>query len=316
MTAVALSTMWAQQERFRGHMDDFVQIAARAGYDAIEPSHSTDAGGLNRLIDYGMLPLSSLHAPAPRERDSGGRWNTDLNLAALDAGERDAAVAASCRTIDYAKRAGAGAVVLHLGGCGDAPFHEEARLRALFEAGVLAGEEADGLRLSARAVRARLAEQHLPYARQSLERLAEYAERAGIALGIENRLHYHEIPSWDEISDLLAPYPARLAGYWHDVGHAEVLHRLGLTDRSLWLSASGDRVIGSHLHDVSGIVDHRPPGQGDVRWEDIAAVLPANAMRTVEINQHSLESALADGRRVLVEHGVVPKPPAPAAATL
>jgi len=314
MTAVALSTMWAQQERFRGRMDDFARVALRSGYEAIEPSHSTDAAGLNALLDCGLLPLSSLHAPAPRERGADGRWNTDLNLAALDAGERDAAVTASCRTIDYAKRAGAGAVVLHLGGCGDVSFDEEARLRALFEAGVSAGEEVDGLRLSARATRARLAEQHLPHARQSLERLAEYAERAGIALGLENRLHYHEIPSWDEVADLLAPYPERLAGYWHDVGHAEVLHRLGLTDRSLWLNANGDRVIGSHLHDVSGIVDHRAPGQGDVRWKDIAAALPPSALRTVEIDQRSPEPLLADGRRFLAEHGVVTEPAAPAAA--
>src|SRR5438105_3429393 len=98
----ALSTMWAQQDRFRGRMDEFAEVAAAAGYDAIEPSHSTDADGLQRLINCAILPLSSLHAPTPRERDGRGRWNGDLNLASLDEDERLAAVKATYRTIDYA----------------------------------------------------------------------------------------------------------------------------------------------------------------------------------------------------------------------
>jgi len=95
-------------------MQDFARIAAKAGYAAIEPSHSTDAAGLDALINCGVLPISSLHAPTPRERLADGSWNTDLNLAALDAEERAAAVGATRRTIDYAQRCGARAVVLHL----------------------------------------------------------------------------------------------------------------------------------------------------------------------------------------------------------
>jgi sugar phosphate isomerase/epimerase len=311
VAVVALSTMWAQQKRFRGHMDAFARIAAAAGYTSIEPSHSTDMEGLDSLIDGGLLPLSSLHAPAPRERDARGRWNGDLNLAALDDDERVAALAATRGTIDYARRAGAAAVVLHLGGCGNRPIEEEARLRALFASGKSDTDEAARLRVLARATRERLARQHLPLARQSLELLAEYAERAGVSLGLENRLHYHEIPRWDEVPDLLAPYPSRLAGYWHDVGHAEVLHRLGLVDRSLWLSTNGARTIGSHLHDVAGIVDHRAPGEGDVRWDYIVAGLPPDAMHTVEINQHSPQPLLARGRRYLEDQGVLRPPNRP-----
>jgi sugar phosphate isomerase/epimerase len=308
----ALSTMWAQQERFRGHMDDFARIAAAAGYTAIEPSHSTDTEGLERLITCAILPIASLHAPTPRERNFRGRWNGDLNLAALDEGERTAAVVATCKTIDYAARLGARAVVVHLGACGNGLLPAERRLRTLYQSGQREGNEFAAQRTSASENRAVLAEAHLPVARRSLEELANYAARAGVAIGLENRLHYHEIPRYDEVPDLIGPYPADLVGYWHDVGHAEVQHRLGLVDRNLWLDTNGLRTIGSHLHDVAGLVDHRAPGQGDVEWDYIRDGLPPQALRTFEIKQTAPEPLLAEALLLLLEHSVVPAPSATA----
>lgn len=301
----ALSSMWAQQERFRGHMDDFVRVAAAAGYTAIEPSHSADAEALQQLIDCAVLPVQSVHAPAPRERDGRGRWNMDLNLAALDDDERAAAVRATCRTIDYARRAGASAVVVHLGGCGSTLLDAERHLRTRYAAGECSGEGQDQLRAQAEGLRAALAARHLPQAARSLDELAAYAQQAGVRIGLENRLHYHEIPQVDEVLQLLQPYPAELVGYWHDVGHAEVQHRLGLVDRHRWLQHNGARTIGSHLHDVSGILDHRVPGHGDVEWGYVAAGLPSAALRTFEINQNTAEPLLAEGLRLLIERGVV-----------
>jgi sugar phosphate isomerase/epimerase len=302
----ALSTMWAQQERFRGHMDEFARIASAAGYDAIEPSHSTDTDGLETLIRCGVLPLASLHAPTPRERDWHGRWNGELNLAALDDEERAAAVASTCRTIDYAVRAGAPAVVVHLGACGDRLFEAEARLRTLHRAGVTDGPECERLRDGAASLRAELAVRHLPQAKRSLEELTNYGARFGVAIGLENRLHYHEMPRFDEVPGLLAPYPEAVAGYWHDVGHAEVQHRLGLVERHRWLDVNGPRTIGSHLHDVRGILDHRAPGAGDVEWDYILAGLPATALRTFEIDQHEPEDLLDPALRYLIEQRVMP----------
>lgn len=302
----ALSTMWAQQERFRGNMAEFARIAAAAGYDAIEPSHSTDTAGLDALVSCGILPLASLHAPTPRERDARGRWNGDLNLAALDDEERIAAIAATCRTVDYAVRSGAAAVVIHLGACGNRLLDAEVRLRTLHRSGITQGPECDQLRSEAAARRADLVQRYLPQAARSLDQLANYAAQAGVAIGLENRLHYHEIPRYDEVPDLIAPYPETVAGYWHDVGHAEVQHRLGLVDRHSWLDVNGPRTLGSHLHDVRGILDHRAPGNGDVDWAYIVAGLPDTALRTFEIDQHEPEDLLRPAIRYLVERQVMP----------
>ena len=304
----ALSTMWAQQDRFRGHMDAFARIAAAAGYTAIEPSHSADPEALDALIESGVLPLQSIHAPAPHERDARGRWNGDLNLAATDEEERKAAIAATCKTIDYAQRSGAEAIVVHLGGCGRNLLDGERRLRSLYQSGTRGGEQFARLRSEAEQARAALAPAHLLQAQHSLEELAAYAVQNGVAIGLENRLHYHEIPQVHEVSTLLAPYPADLVGYWHDVGHAEVQDRLGLVDRERWLAEHGARTIGAHLHDVAGILDHRAPGEGDVEWGYIADGLPAAALRTFEINQHTPEPLLASGLRLLVGRGVVLEP--------
>ncbi len=114
-----------------------------------------------------------------------------------------------------------------------------------------------------------------------------------MALGLECRLHYHEVPLPHELAGLLAPYPASVAGYWHDVGHAEVQHRLGLTDRSAWFDLLGERLLGVHLHDVRALVDHRAPGTGDVDFGWLAARVGIDVARTFEIDQHEPDDAVA-----------------------
>jgi len=52
-----------------------------------------------------------------------------------------------------------------------------------------------------------------------------------------------------------------------------VLSSEGIPVASLYLSAQeqiGDTVIGSHMHDVVSISDHRPPRKGDLDWNIVA----------------------------------------------
>lgn len=283
---LALSTMYAQQDRFADG-GDFARYARAVGYDAIEVSHSTDAAKLMQVVDAGVIPVTSVHQPAPRVAHSDGRHNSKLNLAALDEEERVAAVHHAKESIRWAARLGAGKVVVHLGAveAGGEMFEEEYRMRRLYDSGRAAEPEFAELRERAVERRAAAAEPHLAAARRSLLELVAEARPHGIAIGLENRYHYHEIPHPQEYALLLEGLDLAEAGYWHDTGHAEVLHRLGFIDRGAWLSRWADRCIGAHLHDVLGIGDHRAPGDGDVDWGYIVEGLRHLPAYTLEINQ-------------------------------
>jgi sugar phosphate isomerase/epimerase len=299
----SLSTMWAQQERF-ADMHDFVRATQALGYDAIEVSHLTTEPLLDRLLDGSGARLSSIHAPAPLV-EVDGRRNSSLNLASLDDAERRTAIEHTKRSIDRAVAASARFVVVHLGGVGSEMLDSELRMRRLFDSGTRTGPEQDALRRETMERRAEMAPPYVGRARETLAELAAYAGARGVALGLENRLHHHEIPLVEEARSFLGEYAPDRVGYWHDTGHAEVQARLGYVDKRAWLEALGPRALGCHLHDVDGIGDHRAPGHGDVQWDYIARGLPATALRVFEINQRTPDEAVAASIAFLRERGVV-----------
>jgi sugar phosphate isomerase/epimerase len=279
---------------------------ASYGFNAIEVSHSTEPDGLEVLMREGEIPLSSLHAPTPRRKLPDGRLNGDANLASPDEEERKRAIAETKRTIDYAARYGLKLIVVHLGGVGNHMTDLERALRRMVEASEGDGEQAAETRDKLRRWRSENAPAPLEAARLSLAALAEYAAPHGIALGLESRLHYHEIPHPDEALELLDGFDHAVAGYWHDVGHCEVQARLGMIDRSSWFPKLTTRTIGSHLHDVDGILDHRAPGNGDVDWTYIANGLPPTALRVFEIDQRQPDDAVAASIAYLRQRHVIP----------
>jgi sugar phosphate isomerase/epimerase len=282
----SLSTMYAQQDRF-AHGGDFARYVQAAGYDAIEISHSTDAAKFQQVVDAGVVPVTSVHQPAPRVSHTDGRHNSKLNLASLDSTEREAAVLHATETIRWAERLGAPRVVVHLGAveADGEMFAEEYRMRRMYDGGEAAEPEFASLRETCIARRHGAIGPHLEAARRSLLELVEVARPAGVTIGLETRYHYHEIPQPDELDMLLDGLGPEEAGYWHDTGHAEVLHRLGFIDRNEWLTRWVGRLVGAHLHDVLGIGDHRAPGDGDVDWGYIVAGIKHLPAYTLEINQ-------------------------------
>jgi sugar phosphate isomerase/epimerase len=299
----SLSTMFAQQERF-ADMHDFARAVEAYGYDAIEVSHSTPEAMFERLVNGAGARLSSIHAPAPL-RDVNGKRNSSLNLASLDEEERRTAIEHTKHSIEHAAAVGARYVVVHLGGVGAKMFASELKMRRLFDSGTRSGDEYEALKRETLERRPRAAPPYLERARETLAELVAHGRARGVAIGLENRLHHHEIPLAHEALDLLAGYTPDEAGYWHDVGHAEVQARLGYVDKRLWLDTLGARTLGCHLHDVDGIGDHRAPGLGDVEWDYIAAGLPDGALRVFEINQTQPDEAVAGAISYLRERGVV-----------
>ena len=301
----ALSTMWAVQPRFERDLPAFLARAAELGFGAVEINHSMNAQQVRTVLDSGALPVTSVHAPAPLESTDAGVDNRDLNLASLDERERRLALEFHHRSIDIASEAGARFVVVHLGQVGDGATPGARRLRGLYDSGAQSGEAWEQAVRQARDERAEAAPPYFDAARRSLEALAEHAARAGVTLGLESRASYHQFPLPQEAVELLAPYPSAVAGYWHDVGHGEVLHRLGLVELASWFELLGDRLVGTHLHDVRGLTDHRAPGNGDVDFAWLAARIPPHVPRTFEIDQHEPDAEVARGLVLAREAGVV-----------
>jgi sugar phosphate isomerase/epimerase len=304
--------MWAQG-RFQ-NFGDFVAAVLRLGFSGIEINYTVEPQGLEELLANSDGVYPSFHSPVPRVKASDGadrsadtrpRWSEDLNLASPDEEERRRAVAVAATTLDWAAKVGAGRVVVHLGGVGNQMLPAEKQLRQLFDLGQINTYGGELLRADCRRQRAEAAPAHLAAAKASLRELADQAARLGIAVGLENRYHYHEIPHPDEAKELLADYPPNVVGYWHDMGHAEVLDRLQLVDKHRWLEGLSDRFLGVHLHDVVGLKDHQAPGQGDADWKYVARYLPPAALRVCEINQHTPEEQVAAAIPYLREQGIL-----------
>jgi hypothetical protein len=127
--------MYAQQSRF-DHGADFVRFAAEAGYDSIEISHSTRPDKLQQIIDHPLIPITSVHQPAPWTPHRDGRGNSHLNLASIDDAERNAA-------IEHAKEASAGPPKSESTGSSSISarsataemFPEEFQMRRLYDSG-------------------------------------------------------------------------------------------------------------------------------------------------------------------------------------
>lgn len=304
----ALSTMWAVQPRFERDLGGFLERSAELGYAAVEINHSMSAEQAGAILGYRSLPVTAVHAPAPLERHPSAGWNRELNLASTDEVERGLAVEFHRRSLELAAESGARVVVVHLGGVGGRLLEGERRLRSLYDRRERLPDEWQATADAAVKERATQAGPWLEAARRSLEELAGSAEARGVALGVETRLHYHEIPLPHEAAELFAPFDPSVVGYVHDVGHAEVHHRLGLTDRDAWFDLLGQRLLALHVHDVRGLVDHRAPGNGDVDFGWLAARIAESnpgAGRTMEIDQRESDEDVARALDVLREAGVI-----------
>jgi sugar phosphate isomerase/epimerase len=306
----ALSTMWSQGN-FRNdgdehdHMPSFAEKAASLGFPHIEINYVIPSHGVEALLEQDHVAVSSVHSPCPRVKVA-GRLSDALNLASLHDEEREAAVQVARDSIDVAVRAGAKLLVVHLGGIGDRMFEEEKDLRRLYDEGVQEGDEVQTIRERAVKKRRDGALDYFPRARRSLAEIADYAAKNGVTIGLENRYHFSEFPNPDEMAELLSAYPPEVAGFWLDVGHAEVLDRLGLGHRHRWLDELADRCVGTHVHDVDGLADHRAPGHGTADWEHYAAKLPPGIPRIFEINQRQPPEHVAESIPFLQSVGVLP----------
>jgi sugar phosphate isomerase/epimerase len=230
------------------------------------------------------MHIGSLHGPCPVPMGSNGfpapigDWLSSTNPT-----ERARAVDAYRGTIDAAVEVGARAVVVHMGNSG-----VMSRQGSLYDTIARHGRlSAEHLKLRDTAWQEREAAKRprLQAGMDSMRALGKHARGTGVWLGIECRDGYHEIPSLDEVGEVLSACDGLPVGYWHDAGHGAKLEYLGFLEHEEFLRRYADRLVGMHIHDTRDGRDHLAPSQGSTDFGMLARYLRPDTVRTLELHR-------------------------------
>jgi HAD superfamily hydrolase (TIGR01549 family) len=295
------STMWAKRN-FTG-LPDFMEAARRLGFARVEPNHQINTAMLSEL-KLDEQPFSSVHEPCPADVSTDLLKERDWLMSSPDEERRRHGVEAIKHSVELAARIGVDVIVVHCGMVSP-DLTIEKKLRRLLEAGRAGGDEYRAIQQHMIEKRAALIGPCFEAVQRSLQELLDYARPFKIRLGLENRYHYFDIPTPDEMGELLKMAGPDQLGYVYDAGHAQALDRLGFFKHEDWLRRYASRIIETHLHDVRGVNDHLAPGLGEVDFDMIATYLPPNAIRTLELLSTNSPEQVQAGLRYLLEHGCI-----------
>jgi HAD superfamily hydrolase (TIGR01509 family) len=297
----ALSTMgWARDAET---LDEYFTKGRNEGFARFELNHQISPEELESL-NLNIFHIGTLHDPCPAVIPAKQLEREDRVITSLDETLRQDGVDVVKHTIEYAYRLGARSVVIHPGRIpGDHSMDDQ--LRNLYNSGFIETSDYEKLKIALIADRKERSNGHLDAMMKSLGEIIDFAKDTGLSLGLENRFHYYELPVFEEMEIALNEFTQPWVGWQFDVGHLQVHHVLGFTSFRTWLEKFGHRIIGTHLHDVVGIVDHRAPGSGDVDFKLIAAYLPAHAQRTLEVDKSLSLEEIRKGMEILSSAGCV-----------
>jgi sugar phosphate isomerase/epimerase len=302
---LGISTCWWEEKGARG--DQIPLQALEMGFQGLELDYRITPRMLERLRPAlkGSLPVWSVHNvfPCPTPSAAPGPARADpFLLSSTDREERAQAVRLAVRTVEQACDLEARVVVIHLGRV--EMEDPTGRLQELFQRGLCWSQEGQELVSELRSVRSSRRQPNLDAVLFSLERIHREADRRGVILGIENRLHFHEIPDLWEIGFLLDTFAGGSLRYWHDVGHARIQEKLGILKQRELLERYASHMVGVHLHDVVNLEDHHPPGRGDVEFKEIASRLAPSLIRILEVRSSAPAEQLKEAMGLLEKAGL------------
>ena len=284
---LSLSTCWNSHRHENGA--DIAHEARALGFDFIELSHGLKVSqlpGLMQAVREGVVRVSSVHnfCPSPVEvmMDAPDAYEFTSHREE----ERNRALDLTERTLETAAGLGAQRVVVHLGTVPLKRYTD--RLEALTLAGKIYSREYTKVKLEFVAARQKHSQPYLDRARAALDELLPTCEQHRVALGIETRSHFEQVPEESEMLALLDHYRGcPWIGFWHDFGHVQRKANLGLLDHAELLAAIAPRLLGCHVHDVEWPArDHRVPlTTGGVDFEKLLPLVPRGIPLVWELSQ-------------------------------
>lgn len=271
---LAFSTCWNNARHTEG--EAMVEEILALGFSNIELSHGmtiTKLPGLKRAFGGGGFVCSGVHNffPSPVE----------VMIDAPDAYEftshrpyeRQRALEMTRRTLDLAAEFKARYVVLHMGSVPLSPQKWTRRLTAMVRDGQQHSKKFIDAKLAFIRKREKLSPLYFHRAISALEEIAKHAEAVGVPVAVESRSRYEDVPSEREMVALQDHFKDnRWVGYWHDFGHVQLKHNLGLLDHGEWLAGMSGHLLGGHIHDVQWPErDHRVPFTGTLDYPPLVA---------------------------------------------
>ncbi|MEY4243201.1 MAG: hypothetical protein RLZZ245_786 [Verrucomicrobiota bacterium] len=251
------------------------------GFTNIELSHGmtiTKLPGIQRAHTRGIFTCAGVHNyfPSPVE----------VMIDAPDAYEftshrpfdRQRAMDMTLRTLDLAAEFGAQYLVLHMGSVPMNPKKFTKPLTAMVAQGQQHTPDYVKAKLAFVKKREKIAPLYFSRALEALSTLAERAAELGVKLAIESRSRFEDMPTEREMISLQSHFADNpWVGYWHDFGHVQLKHNLGLLDHLEWLEKISPHLIGGHVHDVQWPArDHRTPFSGMLDYAPLLKLFPEN----------------------------------------
>ena len=272
---LSLSSCWNSHRHDAG--EHIAHEARRLGFDYIELSHGlkvTHLPGLLHAVQNSVVKVSSVHNFCPSPVDVSMDAPDFIEFTSHRDSDRERAIDLTERTMETAAKFGAPRVVIHLG---STPMkNPTTELESLVHKGKIYSRDYTKAKLEFVTRRTKYSQFYLDRARAALDELLPLCPRYGVALCVETRSHYEQVPDETEMLALLDAYrDCPHFGLWHDFGHVQRKANLGFLDHAEFLSSIAPRLYGCHVHDVDWPAkDHRVPlSTGGVDFDKLLPLL-------------------------------------------
>ncbi|MBE0528119.1 MAG: HAD-IIIA family hydrolase, partial [Thermoleophilia bacterium] len=205
----ALSTMWNVDQNIL--FNETFKIGHKIGFSRFELNHKVSPE-LYASFDHNQFYISTIHEPCPTPAPYEELKLADLAISSLDENKRIRGVDMIKASIDLAIRLGSRSIVIHPGSivCDKT---NDYRLRELYQENLQNTSEYQTLLDGVVADRKIRVQPHFDQVTQSMEEIIGFARGSGIALGLENRFRYYDIPLPDEMEMLLNLCPEDWFGF-------------------------------------------------------------------------------------------------------
>ena len=277
-----LSTNWNASRHATG--EALVDEILGLGFAGVELGYQLSeiqAEGVQRRVASSAVNVCSVHAYAPYPVGAPVGHPELYLLASRDEDDRIMATVLLQRTLTFAARVGARAVVVHAGRIPISPASDEL-IESAEEDGVESKRYTKLLQRNQRR-RARAARKHLDALCRSLDLLLPRCAQLNLTLCLENLPSWEAVPTEAEMLELKQRYTTPQLAYWHDIGHGQVRENLSWIQHRECAQRLLPHTFGLHIHDVLPLThDHLPPPQGKLPFADFAFYGAAPVLRVFE----------------------------------